>query len=296
MPKDLEENSTNDPIEELKRIVNDVEQKGEKASEHGRDVTRAGQFMVDFARATKAVITYLPPNANVEYLIEDWNAYNQQANRLIDGLQTLSMDVVSSTNSTAGSATLSVTGTFIKMPAGMIGSLSVGPEAQGAIDKLYSVAGRMADASRVEELLKEFGFDKAPKGIKSPLELFQTAHAAYEKPVIQKDPISTSLIPMRECIEAVIAELLKRRPTQEEAKNEQAKIMSIGRQFKRDTILLDTIDSLARQWHEKIQNKELSAAKQQDITREEWSIRLQRATQFLFSLLSGLDIVKMKRR
>ena len=296
MPKDMEENSSKDPIDELKRTVNDVEKKGEDVSEQGREVTRTGQFMVDFARATKAIIPYLPLNANVEYIIDDWKAYDQQADRLLVGIRDLRVDAVSSTDSTAGTVTLSVTGSFANTAPIFSVPLESNPESKAAIDNLYAVAGRIAEVSRVEELLKEFALDSAPKGRKSPLDLFQTAHAAFEKPVIKKDPISTSLIPMRECIRLVIDELLKRRPIQEKTGNERAKVISIGRQLKRDTISMETIDSLARQWHEEIQDKDLSPAKEQDILREEWSQRLQRATQFLFSLLSGLDGTKMKRR
>lgn len=296
MGNNAEENSSTDPIEELERIVNNVEQKGEEVSEHGREVTRTGQFMVDFARATKAVIPYLPPNTNLEYLIDDWRAYDWQAERLLVDLRNVWIDAMSSAETTAGSATLSVTGSFANAYQAHTLPKENSHEAQVAISNLYAVAGRMGEASRVEELIKDLGLDIARKGKKSPLHLFQTAHGAFEKPVIKGNPISTSLIPMRECMRLVIDELLKRRPVQEKTGNEQAKILSIGRQLKKDTVLMDTIDSLARQWHEEILDKDLSPAKEQDVLREEWSIRLQRATQFLFSLLSGLDTTKMKSR
>lgn len=294
MRKSSEENVSKDPIEELKRIVNDVEQKGEEISEHGREVIGKGQFMVDFARATRAVIPYLPANTNFEYLIDDLNAYDQQADHLLVGLHPLVTEVAASSDSTAGTATLSITGSFSNNSYIFTGLLTTHPEAQAVVDNLYAVAGRIADASQVEKLLETFALDKAPKGKKSPLKLFQTAQRAFEKPVIKEDPIITSLIPMRECIRLVIDELLKRRPFQEKTGNDHAKVMSIGRQLKRDTISIETIDSLGRQWHDEIRDGELSAAKEQDIPRVEWSHRLQRATQLLFSLLSGLDPTKMK--
>jgi hypothetical protein len=44
MRNDAEENSSNDSIEEFRHIVNDVEQKGEEASEQGREVIRTAQY------------------------------------------------------------------------------------------------------------------------------------------------------------------------------------------------------------------------------------------------------------
>jgi hypothetical protein len=296
MSHESDKNSSDDPIEELKSILDDVEQKGEEISEKGRGITKDGQYRVDIARATKAVIPYLPPN-EIENIIGDWKPFAQQSERLLLGLQGLDTEVRVDSATYAGTATLSITGSFPNLnPYTSAGFVTKNPEARAAFENLQAVAGRFIDASQVERILQELGFDKAYKGKKSPLELFQTAQGAFEKPVINKDPIITSLIPIRECIHLIIAELLKRRPIQEETRGDYAKVVSISRQLKRDTIQIDVFDSLARQWHDEIRDKELSAAKEGSVQREEWLRRLQRATQFLFSLLSGLDPAKMKHR
>src|SRR5437870_4098397 len=66
--------------------------------------------------------------------------------------------------------------------------------------------------------------------------LFETAWAAYEKPVTSSSPTNTSLIPMRECINETIVTLLCRCPGQEPTPNQYAKIISIW-SGKKDTEL-----------------------------------------------------------
>ena len=98
---------------------------------------------------------------------------------------------------------------------------------------------------------------------------------------------------MRECIDAVIASLLRMRSTQEEAKSERQKIISIGSQLKKDTLPIAVIDGLAEEWHSI--NRDFSGFKQKDIERAYWLVRLNRGTLFLYSLLNGLDLTKLKR-
>lgn len=282
------------PKKELNDILNYLELKGDEISNGGREFIKAGQFMSDFANATRSVLPYLSFNSDAEYMIDDLDDYKCQADRLVGGIKSLSENFLSTTSSTGGSAVLSVTSCIINQPLTISNSFSRSPKAQDAINSFFAVTNRMIKTNDVEELLMKFGLQNAGEGRKSPLHLFKTAHSAFENPVIKGNPTSTSLIPMRECIRLVIDTLLKQRPTQEKTKTELEKIRSIGRQLKKDDIGMDTLESLAQKWCGQILDKDLSSAKEQDFSREEWSLRLQRATQFLFSLLSGLDATKMR--
>src|SRR5262245_40247088 len=117
------------------------------------------------------------------------------------------------------------------------------------------------------------GLDTSPEGIKSPLELFQTAHEAFSKPVANSNPIITSLIPMRESVRLTIDYLLKRRPKQEKTNKEWDKIISIGNQLSRALISEEQIRSWAGIWISELKNS-LSPAKEQDVSRDEWSNRI----------------------
>jgi hypothetical protein len=293
MPDNSENSQSTDPAEELKHILTEVEQKGEEGVDKARSLLGSFQYMRDFASAAKEVVPYIHPN-DIPHITKEVKSYNNQADQLLIGLNSIPMGVVNAVNSSAGTVTVSVTGSVSGTTDNPFSVPETAPGAQEALDNLFLVTNRFTTAGQVEDLLEGLGFAKARKGRKSALHLFQTAHHAYQIPVMEGNPSSTSLIPMRECIHVVIAELIKRRPKQEEAKNEEGKILSIGRQLKNDFVPIDTFEALGRQWHSVILQKYLSTAKQQEISREEWSRRLQEATNFLYSLLTALDPQKMK--
>ena len=76
------------------------------------------------------------------------------------------------------------------------------------------------------ELMEKFGFSKAPEGRKSASSQFEEGWAAYETPVTQKNPATTSLIPLRESINMIISELIRRAPAQRKIKNEKSNELS----------------------------------------------------------------------
>jgi hypothetical protein len=168
------------------------------------------------------------------------------------------------------------------------------PMVEASIIRLQDVVHRAADEEEVISLMKELGFNRAPKGRKSPVSLFSTAHKAFQAPVSSDNPVSTSLIPMREAIRLIIDQLLKKRPKQEEAKNERAKILSIGTHLRRNSIPQEMAESWAQQWNELLDY--LSPAKEQDMSREEWRFKLKQASLFLKGFLGGLDPKKVNRK
>lgn len=125
------------------------------------------------------------------------------------------------------------------------------------------------------------------RGRKSPAELFETAYAAFEKPVTQRSPAATSLIPLRECINGTIAALLRRRPKQEPAQSQRDKILSICGQLAGGGVPQWAIGSLAERWGSLVY--ESSASKQRNYSREEWGDCLRRASLFLLEFLQSLD-------
>ena len=126
------------------------------------------------------------------------------------------------------------------------------------------------------------------------MELFITAHETFAKPVLNSNPISTSLLPMRESIRLTIDFLLKHRREQEKTKNEGEKISSIGHQLAHDSISDEQISTWATIWYSELDNS-LSPSKEEDISRTEWQKRLVKSTHFLKSLLSGIDPTKLRK-
>lgn len=282
--------AVDDALGELDRQLADAESKGKALSSKGRELNKAGQFITDLSHATRGVIEVYPPTTNVELLVNDWTATNEALDQALISLEKVEL---SSVVSSSGTAAYTSSDSYQISTVNVVVPADAQPIVTERINALKEVIGRSLDAVEVRTLLLAFGFDKASKGKVSALELFDTAHHAFEKPVSGANPISTSLIPMRSALNAVIAELLRRRPRQEPAKNEWAKIQSIGIQLKNSSLPNKIVDTWAFQWRQLL-NRYLSPAKDEAIDRAEWQHRLQQATLFLKSLLNGIDLSKLK--
>ena len=122
------------------------------------------------------------------------------------------------------------------------------------------------------------------------------AQEAYDKPLTSTNPVSTSLIPLRECIQAVIDGLIMMRSIQEETgRNAKKKIISIGRQLKKDTLPDEVVLEWAEEWSD-LKSTDLDQSKRRDMSRRDWLVQLNRGSSFLYSLLKGLDLAKLKRK
>lgn len=180
------------------------------------------------------------------------------------------------------------------VPIGLDGSLPAPQreQAKQARKNLGDVIDRSFKKEDVVALMRQFHLDKAQASKKSAVEQFEIAWAAFERQLTQSSPINTSLIPMRECIETVIAELIRRRRNQEPARSQQDKIHSIGNQLSRPGIVKSVIVNWAIEWGRLVE--ELSGSKQVQLSREEWRNLLRRATLFLQGFLQGLDSTKLR--
>jgi hypothetical protein len=148
-------------------------------------------------------------------------------------------------------------------------------------------------ASRLDEAisaLTAFGLHVGYPGSRSPTTLLAEAHAALAKPSGPDVLEAAVLIPARESIDAALAALLKRRPTQEEAK--PSKVVSIGHQCGRADLDADYYPRLDASLV-KLQQK-LSGAKQKKMERWEVSIAFNEALLFIIAFLKGLDPAKLK--
>lgn len=273
---------------ELQNKLEEAKEKGKTLSSIGREFTKEGQFVEDLTDALSESTPFFPENADWEGMIDGWDSWNERAEKGIEQVKI----AFPTTTGTTSSAVFSSTGVvnmanIISLPK------NVRPEAEDAFSRVHQVVSRNSRKEDVISLLDNFGLNQAPKGKKSPLELFTTSYQAFENPVSDANPVSSSLIPMRDSIQETIDELLRRRPIQEETEGQYGKIISIGGQLKKDVITEKDVHTWAGQW--KTLKGELSSSKTEAFDRLEWERRLQRATLFLDSFLKGLDPSKMRK-
>ena len=276
--------------EEIKKEISDLKDKAKKIKEKGRDLTEHGQSLDDLADATDEYIDIVENIPPIDSVVADFRLLNQQFGRILAQADQIDFNLV---NSTYGTASISVIDSLHPNYVLPLNNPAQHEVIVSKYNEIEKVTQKNATEAEVIELLKEFGFDKSVISRKSALEQFNIALSAFKKPVTDDNPISTSLIPMRECIRTMIDSLLKCRPEQVKTKKEGEKIISIGQQLKRDTIPEGTIFSLSNKW-KNILGKELSSAKEVNISRDEWRFRITQSMLFIKSLLTALDPQKFK--
>lgn len=278
--------------DELLNLIKESGNKGRSMIKYGSKIVEYGQYVADFADASESVVSNVTTSTNIDIdwnsKIEKWRFFNQDLDRQDVTYTTTTFP--SSSASTVASCMLDFVNP-VHFPA--LVSLGKEAEAQKAAINLGSVIDKLADKRTALKLLHEFGLSTTTPERKSPTELLETACAVFEKPAMPGVAASTSLLPMRECIDSTIAALLRRRPNQEKAGSHGEKICSIGKQLARSEIPKEVIDSMADRW-QKLQN-DLSGSKQKDISREEWRATLREAMLLLIEFLQSLDQTKMKK-
>jgi hypothetical protein len=280
-----------DPKVQLGGLLDQLAKNAEDDKKIHQEGIKTDQEIIDLANATKDVLKY-PTGDHV-----DWELSIDQAQRLVNeqssrlrGLRSVLQS--SSLNSTASGTVLSMVGFSYPLDPSMYPSPSVYADADTARKNLVNVIDRSINQEEIVTWMKVFGLDKSYPNEKTAIEHFRTAWAAYEMPLTSTSPVNTSLIPMRECIETVITQLLQRRQQQEPAKSWRDKILSLGKQAVLGGITESDVVSWANEWEKLVDA--LSGAKKSSYSRPEWLALLREATLFLKSFLLGLDPNKLR--
>jgi hypothetical protein len=277
--------------DELKKVIKEVKEQASQIAKTGRDLTEQGQTIVDLADANLQLNDLLHYQPDIEYQIMNWQSVSNTLHNVRQGIEGIKVSI----NSTSGGITGSSSDIFNHKTI----FEGLPPEsrllAESAKSKINWILDRDSNEKDLISQMISFGLDKADPGKKSPVELIQTGYDAFKRPVAENNPISTSLIPIREAINSSIARLLSQRQMQEEAKNVHSKIVSIGKHLKRDEISNETVEIWADQW-ERMLDEYLSSAKEQSIKRDEWETRIKEVTIWFKSFLEGLDPQKLRKK
>lgn len=275
--------------DEVEKLIKEIELKTKRIADESRRLSIHAHSIYDTVEAGGNVIKYINPSGfKWEPVLQSLQNVNEQNDIILGGLDSISIP-----SATASGTAVAYSMTPLTKHSNFIRFVSFDKqdEVRAASNKLEQVLNKEADKNKVLPLLRQYGLSTAPPGKKSPVELFETAWAAFEGPVTQTAPVVTSLIPIRECINMTIEALLSRRPTQEKTKSEKDKILSICNQLAWSTIPKSAHQLLADQWH--TLNNELSGSKEKNFDRANWLDYLRRATLLLLELLQTLDSSKM---
>lgn len=289
---DSENDENLSPEEILDREVKENKIYGAKLKSKGRFLTDEGQKLEDRADAMSGILFTSPHLINFEIQIDYFKGMNKLFKLYIEKDDKNVKAVYSGgTISTASSSDLSTNLPDEIVPYDYV-TTEAYQQAQIAIDNWREVHSNEKLKLEANELLTKWGFDKSYSGEESPIKLCQIAFAAYEHPVIDADPVSSSLVPMRQCIIFVIDALLDTRPKHENY-DKTEKIIAIGKQLKFDNLALQFFFDLNEKW--KSIHINLSNAKKDEMPRLLWTRYLTEAALFLISLLQGLDIDKAQK-
>jgi hypothetical protein len=278
-----------DPKEILSGLIQSAGEKGRIIVTKGRELMESGQELADVSEHYNNVVNLSSTLLNIENVISDWQYINSQADRTLLSLNSTSSFISGSTNTTAGTI-ISVRQPLIYNGQDPMGQKKL----EQSFYSLNQVYERMADKDKVISLMERLGLQSNYQGKKSSIELFKTAHEAYETPISDNNPANTSLIPMREAILSAIDYLIKHRQRQEATPRPWSKFVSIGKQLSYSDIPPEFYTNLAFQW-ENLSNQKLSSSKTEDITRDEWRNRLLSSTLFLKSLLESIDPDRLRQ-
>jgi hypothetical protein len=286
MPEEPKEEEK--PVEkkdELLRELSDVEQQAQRLETFGQDVVRSARLSRDVVPPIRDIVSRLPSGAlspdDWDRQIEGWRSWKAGASEL-EKFDTAANSF----------AALSFAGTNTSTQAFLAIYEARYPEIEAAASRLHQVFERFPLSGQARSSMQRLGLATRAGDYRTPLELFNDAQAALERPASRAVAPASVLIPLRECIDSAISELLRRRPQQEPAGRLREKLMSIGRQCARPGLHGPHFERLAADGE--ALNRDLSSAKQAEMSREQLNKQFHRGLLFLNALLDSIDESRLR--
>jgi hypothetical protein len=276
--------------DKLLRLLSDVEPEARRLEELGQDIIRSARLARDMAAPLYQVVSQVPNDALqpdvCDRQIEGWRSWQDVAGRLIVASTTVNTfravsQVVANTCSSEF-----VVSSEVPLP----GPVEVVVEA-GKL-RLRRTLDRTPLLDEARSSMQRLGLDSRGGGLRAPIDLLDEACGALEQPVVSGGRATSVLIPLRECIEAALSELLRRRPLQEPASKVAGKLTSIGRQCARVDLPPGHFERLGADGD--ILLNDLSSTKQADLPREQLSALFNRGLLFLNALMNSLEERRLK--
>lgn len=295
-----------DPLkqkEELIRLIADVEQEANKLESLGQGLVESARLTQDVAEPLVRLFRQVPPNQmppeGWARQIEGWEALHDSAT----SIQAMQTNVSAFSAMTASTASMSVTGVLgifgrlapapppsVTGVMGMSSGFPAPPPAE--MESFFRILERQPLAEKATASMQRLGLDRRGGNLRSPLDLLNEARGAMERPVVRSGGPVSVLISLRECIDAVITEHLRRRPKQESATSWSGKVISVGSQCAGPSLPANHFDGLGAD--AKTLMDQLSGAKQADMDRDRLMWFFIQGLLFLNALMESIDEGKLK--
>lgn len=288
--------------EELLRGLSDAERVARRIEADAKTAIQNARLIRDAAPQLRVLFEDMPLSALSS---DEWSRQNQNVRGWLGAAK--SMPPVSTDVSTFGAMSQAVANTAvsgvmmhytlqlppISPPAPAVSAPPQYPVfIQKATEKLAVIVEQFPSLEKVRAEMLRVGLDSKAGHAKSALQLLEDARLSFEIPVAQDGSGANSLVVVRECINACLADLLRRRPRQEDTGGHKEKIESIGSQCGR--ALLDTVHFSNLGVEAKTLNGQLSGAKQNELSRPDVRLLFRRALLFLTSFLGSIDEMKLR--
>jgi hypothetical protein len=264
-------------LQQTQNAASSVEDKAQKLSQSAR-------FTRDIAGCLKETIEALPNDKALPD--KDWERYTQAWKELHG--QTI---LVESALFDVNSFSALVSGTGLTMSNIYETYVLAEPPEPATVlpgeTRFHQIINQQNLADEIRLDMARLGLDSAHGNNRSPLEQFEDAKSALEQPSYGEGSPVAILVALRECINSIIGELLRHRPTQDATPKTRDKIASIGRQCGHQSLSQNHFIRMGQDLSDLL--NDLSGAKQAAISRDILMQRFERGVLFLKVFLGSID-------
>jgi hypothetical protein len=271
----------------LDDTLNNVSQIGKEISQKGLEITKVGQELTDWADATRKASHHIDDPQILHSIDASW----EMTGKLAGAFLVKAMDI--DTNLIEGSTAFSSVSSLLNI-APQLNNLqfACGTDCYNDFQYFRNLSRKPEVYKSVLQLMKSLQLDKPYGNSLSAMEQFETAYKEFSINPSSLDQATSWSIPLRGCIDTILAYLLRQRPVQESTKGDDGKVISICSQLARDGLFQDQFLLIAE---ECIKIKEtFHQSKDKAILREKSMDILSTATLWLKGFLEIIDIRKFR--
>ena len=274
--------------DEVSRLLQEADKACSGVEKIGQELSQSGRLARDVIDCVGKVVNSVEEDSDLSP--DEWG-------RLKSPLEGLHNQAVRVQQFDYRAFTSTASGTGLSMVT-VIGQLNrPGPApfqyaVKSAVSGVYAIFARQDLLSEIVQRLAQLGLERRYGNKQTAIEQLQDAKAAIEGPTHGEGVPVAILIPLRECIQNLLEELLRRRRKQEAARGFKTKILSIMNQCGRAGLAQDHFLRLAEDGYELIDR--LSGGKDQAMSRAELSNLFQKGMLFLKAILDSIEETKLR--